>query len=201
MLYFFNNIFLFKFKPKAGKGSLMRKNIVLTVTGADRVGIVDTVADVLVSYDANVETSRMALLGGEFAMLMLVSIPDNQLEIFDQGVEDLQKHGLQVNTRLTELSHEQKYAGWLPFLIEVHGADHEGIVHDVAHYLTQRGVNIESMDTGIVPAPMSGTPFFSMNAVVLVPPDLSNKDWQADLDEVADHLNVDIKVSAHEAQP
>jgi glycine cleavage system transcriptional repressor len=178
----------------------MRKNIVLTLTGSDRVGIVDSVTDVLVKFDGNVETSRMARLGGEFAMLMLVSMPEDQLEFFKDGVESLQKIGLQVTTKLTEQSHEKKYTGWLPYQIEVHGADHEGIVHQVAHYLTERGVNIESMDTGIVPAPMSGTLFFSMDAVVLVPPNASHKDWQSDLEDVADKLNVDIKVSAYKGK-
>ena len=106
----------------------------------------------------------------------------------------------QVSTRQTGQSFEQKYSGWLPYQIEVHGADQEGIVHQVAHYLTQRGINIESMDTGVVPAPMSGTLFFSMSAVVFVPPGLSKKDWQSDLEEVADRLNVEIKVSSYKGK-
>ena len=178
----------------------MRKNIVLTLTGSDRVGIVDSVTEILVKYDGNVETSRMTRLGGEFAMLMLVSIEEKQLGNLEQGVKSLQEQGFQVMTKQTGLNIKQKYAGWLPYQIEVHGADHEGIVHKVAHYLTQRGINIESMDTGIVPAPMSGTLFFSMNAVVVVPPQLSHKDWLADLDEVADQLNVEIKVSPYKGK-
>ncbi len=178
----------------------MRKNIVLTLSGSDRVGIVETVTKILMQVDGNVETSRMARLGGEFAMLMLVSIEADQLEKLDQGFASLREEGFQVATKQTELSYELKYAGWLPYTIEVHGADHEGIVHQVAHYLTQRGINIETMDTSIVPAPMSGTLFFSLSAIVLVPPNLSKKDWQADLDEVADRLNVEIKVSAYKGK-
>jgi glycine cleavage system transcriptional repressor len=178
----------------------MRKNFVITLTGSDRVGIVDSVAEILVNVDGNVETSRMARLGGEFAMLMLVSVEEKKLGKLEQSVMSLREQGFQVTTKQTELNIEQKYAGWLPYQIEVHGADHEGIVHKVAHYLTERGINIETMDTGIVPAPMSGTLFFSMNAVVVVPPTLSKKDWQADLDDVADHLNVEIKVSAYKAK-
>ena len=178
----------------------MRKNIILTLTGSDRVGIVDSVTEILVKVDGNVETSRMARLGGEFAMLMLVSIEEKQLGNLEQGLKSLWEQGFQVTTKQTELSYEQKYAGWLSYQIEVHGADQEGIVHKVAHYLTQRGINIESMDTGIVPAPMSGTLFFSMNALVVVPPNLLHKDWQADLDEVADQLNVEIKVSPYKGK-
>jgi glycine cleavage system transcriptional repressor len=178
----------------------MRKNIVLALTGPDRVGIVASVTEILVKYGGNVETSRMTRLGGEFAMLILVSIEEKQLGNLDLGVKSLREQGFQVTTKQTELDIEQKYVGWLPYQIEVHGADQEGIVHQVAHYLTQRGINIETMDTSIVPAPMSGTPFFSMSAVVLVPPNPSHKNWQADLDEVADQLNVEIKVSAYKGK-
>ena len=178
----------------------MRKNIVLTLTGTDRIGIVDSVTEILVKFDGNVETSRMARLGGEFAMLMLISIPEEQIELLDKDVSSLGEQGFQVSTRQTGQSFEQKYSGWLPYQIEVHGADQEGIVHQVAHYLTQRGINIESMDTGVGPAPMSGTLFFSMSAVVFVPPGLSKKDWQSDLEEVADRLNVEIKVSNYKGK-
>ena len=175
----------------------MRKNIVLSLTGSDRIGIVDRVTEFLTKFDGNVETSRMARLGGEFAMLMLISMPENLIDGFNNGIAVLQKEGLQISTKLTQQSYSEKFAGWLPFQIEVHGADHEGIVHKVAHYMTERGINIESMDTGIVPAPMSGTLFFSMNAIVLVPPSMPQKEWQADLDDLADNLNVEIKVSAY----
>lgn len=178
----------------------MRKNIVLTLTGSDRVGIVDAVTEMLVKYNGNVETSRMARLGGEFAMLVLVSVPEEQLVSFEQGVKSLETFGFQVATKQTGQSHEQKYAGWLPYQIEVHGADQEGIVHQVARYLTQRGINIETMETSILPAPMSGTPFFEMSAIVLVPPTLPHKTWQADLEEVADHLNVEINILVYKGK-
>lgn len=178
----------------------MRKNIVLTLTGPDRVGIVDAVTEVMVKFDGNVETSRMARLGGEFAMLMLVSMPEAEIGDFQSALGELQKQGFQVSTRLTAESHEQKYFGWLPYQIDVQGADHEGIVHKVAHFLTERGINIESMDTGVVPAPMSGTLFFSMSAVVLAPPQLAPKEWQAELDDVADSLNVEVRVAAYKGK-
>jgi glycine cleavage system regulatory protein len=39
-----------------------------------------------------------------------------------------------------------------------------------------------------------------MDAVVLVPPSSSHKDWQSELEDVADKLNVDIKVSAYKGK-
>ena len=173
----------------------MRKNIVFTLTGHDRIGIVETVTKLLFEYDGNVETSRMARLGGEFAMLMLVSLPLEQLVDLNQDIEKLASQGYKVTTSQTEQTYAEKYSGWLPYQIEVRGADHEGIIHQVALYLSQRGINIEVMDTGVIPAPMSGAPLFTMKAQVAVPPALSGQDWQTALEDVGCHLNVDIQIS------
>ncbi len=174
----------------------MRKNLVLTLTGPDRVGIVEQVTKILLDYDGNVDESRMARLGGEFAMLMLVSVPANSFEALRQGVDGLATAGYKVTTRETQRGHAAKYAGWLPYHIQVNGADHEGIIHHIAHYLAEQGINIERMDTSMVPAPMSGTPLFKMTAVVMAPPQLP-PDWREALLDVGDKLNVETEVSSY----
>ena len=75
-------------------------------------------------------------------------------------------------------------------------ADHEGIIHEIAHTLSQFGINIESMDTVTTRAPVSGAPLFSMSALVLVPPELPGKKWRSALEDVGNQVNVDIQVSA-----
>ncbi len=177
----------------------MHKNIVLTLTGSDRVGIVEEITQLLLDLGGNVETSRMARLGGEFAILMLVSMPAEQLATLDQDMEKLRAEGYKLTTCETELSYAQKHPGWLPYQIKVLGADHEGIIHEIAHYLSQRGISIESADTETARAPISGTPLFVMTARVVVPPSLHDQNWQAALGEVGHPLNVDIQVSAVES--
>ena len=172
----------------------MRINIVFTLTGPDRIGIVEAVTKMLLDHDGNVESSRMARLGGEFAMLVLVSLPSEGLAGLESVVGDLTDQGYKITTSRTAAGHEMP-PGWLPFQVEVEGADHEGIVHEVARYLSERGINIESMETGVTPAPLSGTPLFTMTAIVAVPPALADQGWQAALQGVGDRLNVDITVS------
>ena len=174
----------------------MRTNIVLTLTGADRIGLVEEITKLLLELGGNVETSRMARLGGEFVILMLVSIPAEQLADLDRDVEYLITQGYKVTTSQTAQTYAEAHPGWLSYQIEVQGADHEGIIHQVARHLSQRGINIESMDTGTAPAPISGTPLFTMTALVAVPPNLPGQDWQVALEEVERQLNVDISVSA-----
>ncbi len=171
----------------------MPKNLVLTLTGRDKVGLVDSVTKVIASRDGNVESSRMARLGGEFAMLMLVTVSDKEFANLDQDFQSLRGEGYQVSLLQTE-DDSRKYAGWLPYEIEVNGADHEGIIHDVSHHLASQGINIESMDTSSAPAPMSGTPLFTMKGIVLVPPQLHFHTWSDALEEIGDKLNVSVRV-------
>jgi glycine cleavage system transcriptional repressor len=172
----------------------MRTSVVFTFTGKDRVGIVDEITERMLKFGTNVETSRMARLGGDFAILMLVSLPAGQFAQLDEYVHELNSAGYTVSARITEKESVRDKTGWASARIEVTGADHEGIVHQVAHYLSQQGISIESMETGVAPAPMSSTLLFSMQAVVAIPPALSNKKWMAELKEHAKQENVDISV-------
>ncbi len=58
----------------------MLKYLIITVTGPDRVGFVEGVTKLIVDNGADVEQSRMAGLGGEFAVLMRVSVEDKDFE-------------------------------------------------------------------------------------------------------------------------
>lgn len=174
----------------------MRSSIVLTLTGADRVGIVEEVTKVLLDSGANVETSRMARLGGEFAMLMLVSVPPSQADAVDGALARLGESGYKVTTTQTQHARAESHVGWRAYRIEVDGADHEGIVHDLVSGLSRRGISIESMETSVSAAPVSGTPLFAMNAAVVVPPDLPESQWLSALDDAARQSNVDVRVSA-----
>lgn len=174
----------------------MRTNIVLTLTGKDRVGIVEEITQLLLDLGGNVETSRMARLGGEFAILMLVSLPTDKLPSLEKSTPLLTAQGYKVTTSQTELTYAQAHQGWLPYQIEVQGADHEGIVHEIARSLSQRGISIESMETGTQPAPLSGSPLFMMTALVVVPPNLAGQGWEVGLEEAGRRLNVEIKVVA-----
>ncbi|HNH27748.1 MAG TPA: ACT domain-containing protein, partial [Anaerolineales bacterium] len=173
--------------------SAMAKNIVLTLTGKDRIGLVDQVTSLVVKRSGNVESSRMARLGGEFAMLMLVTVSDAEFQNLDKDFQEMRGEGYQVTLMQTE-DVSKKYAGWLPYEIEVTGADHEGIIQQISHHLASQGINIESMDTSATPAPMSGTPLFMMKGIVLVPPKLNFNAWSDALEEVGDTLNVSVKI-------
>jgi glycine cleavage system transcriptional repressor len=55
-------------------------------------------------------------------------------------------------------------------------------------------MNIETLDTRVTKAPITGTPLFSMQAIVQAPPDLTLAQLRQKLAEVGDELGVDIEV-------
>lgn len=174
----------------------MDTNIILTLTGADRIGIVEEVTGLLLNRGGNVEVSHMAHLASEFAILMLVSMPSEQLAGLQMDMQSLIAQGYQVTTTQTKQTYAQAHPGWLPYQIEVRGADQEGIVHEIASSMREQGINIESMDMQVVQAPVSGSPLFNMKGLVAVPPGLAGQSWVATLVNVGNRLNVDIIVTA-----
>ena len=52
-----------------------RRYMVLTAVGPDRPGLVNHLSSFIREADASIEDSRMAILGGEFAMILLISGP------------------------------------------------------------------------------------------------------------------------------
>ena len=175
----------------------MQKHLVVTVFGKDHPGIVNYISKQVLEYHGNVEASRMARLGGGFAILMMVSVQEDNFDALCGGMRNLRDEDYQVTMHETEQGTSIRYDGWLPYQLEVTGADHEGIIHDLTNYLTKHNINIETMDTDVVKAPMSGTPLFKMAGLIVVPPELSYTELKDALAHIGDKLGVDTKLSPY----
>jgi glycine cleavage system transcriptional repressor len=172
----------------------MSTEMVLTLTGPDRVGIVEEVTSALLGLGGNVGASRMARLGGEFAILMHVALSDAAHADFERSFAHLVEQGYRVTIAPAASSAAQPHPDWIAYRIEVQGADHEGIVHEIARCLSEFGINIESMETWTTDAPTTGTTLFHMTAEVAVSPTLSGTDWEAEIAEAGRRANVDVAV-------
>lgn len=170
----------------------MSTGIVITLTGPDRVGIVEDVTRITLSFGGNVETSRMVRLGGEFAVLMLVSVPSADRDI-EGAFAPLTAEGYRLT--ISQTGKPSASASAL-YTVEVVGADHEGIIHEIAAKLAAAGINIESMETGTVPSPITGTPLFAMKALIAVPAAIDEVGWMQALSAAGDAAGVDVTVTA-----
>lgn len=167
-----------------------RDFLVITATGEDQVGLVQRFTSRIVDAGCNIEESRMSLLGGQFAIIMLVSGRWDALTKLEDRLTSVGAElGLTtVQKRTRELERRQPL---VPYSINVVAMDHPGIVHNLANFFAQRGINIEELATDTYPAPHTGTTMFSVNMTVGVPADTHIPTLRGDFLDYCDNLNLD----------
>ena len=80
----------------------MKKYMILFSVGKDRPGIVDDVSTLPFERGANIEDSRMAVMGRRFSIMTLFSCSVDQLENISAGLNDLGKLGLETSLHEAE---------------------------------------------------------------------------------------------------
>lgn len=178
----------------------MSSQLLVTAIGEDKPGIVARITEVLFKHGANLEESRMAILGGEFAAIMLVTGQAGKMDAMLDGLAQLEREGISVSTKKTSPVISELYKDHACCEIFLRGADHEGIVHRLSTKLRDMKVNIQSMHTEVVGAPETGTPLFCMDALVQVPPSTTLESLQKELDKISSSESVDIEMQTHSHQ-
>jgi len=172
-----------------------RKYMVLTAVGPDRPGLVQEVASVIHAAKANLEDSRMAILGGEFALILLFSGSDQAVAEVAKQVTGLEGR-LSLRASLKETSRPAGAAAFLPYRLRVSGVDRPGIVAAVSKVLAGRGINVASLESRVQNAPLSGTPLFVLSAELQVPSEVALSSLRRDLGAACDEENLDFVLEA-----
>ena len=77
--------------------------LVLTVSGPDQPGLVETLSQAVADHQGSWLESRMARLSGHFAGVLRVSVPEEQVGALTQALESLEPEGLRVSVARSEL--------------------------------------------------------------------------------------------------
>lgn len=164
--------------------------LAITASGEDKVGLVDRLSNRIVDSGCNIEESRMAVLGGQFALIMLISGPWNALSKLEGQMEALGGQlGLTIVHKRTQKRERMEPA--VPYSVEVVAMDHPGIVHKLSAFFSRNGINIEELQTDTYPAPHTGTPMFSVNMTVGIQANVHIPTLRADFLDYCDDLNLD----------
>jgi glycine cleavage system transcriptional repressor len=167
---------------------------VLTAVGPDRPGLLNAISDYVFRHGGNVESSRAATLGGEFAVVMLVAVDAAGAAAMESQVGELSRAGLTCTVRRTSPPHAPAAAG-ASYTLTVQAMDHPGIVQAVTHELAAMGANIESLETQVESAPHTGTAIFHFQARVMLPQGLTPAVCRKRLDDLARRFNFDIALT------
>ncbi len=168
---------------------------VLSALAEDRPGLVAEVARFLAERGCNIEDSRMAILGSDFGMMLLISGTPEKLKAVEEALPQLE-HRLKLRATLKPTQRPTEHQqGKANYLVKVHSLDHPGIVYSVADALYASGANIVTMETEAYDAPETGTPFFKMIAQVNVPPKVNPEELFERLHIVAHRENLDLEIT------
>ena len=170
----------------------MKTYTILFSVGKDRPGIVDDISRVLFEREANIEDSRMAVMGGCFSMMTLFSCRSDQLEIIKSDLHDLRKGGIETSLHEAQDPTTARKQPSLPLKFEVVAMDHPGIVQKVVHILHAHNVNIQTLNTQVIRAPLSGSPLFDLILEADVPVDKPIAAVKAELSNLAVEMNLDL---------
>ncbi|MFM1814959.1 MAG: hypothetical protein RLZ98_1654 [Pseudomonadota bacterium] len=170
----------------------MALEIVLTIVARDRPGLVKRVSEAVSANGGNWVDSSMARLGGEFAGIVRITLPEEKAAALEKALAGLAAEEIAVTVR-------RGAGGVVPSgtraTLVLTGIDHPGIVHRVASELAERNVSIDVLETEVFTGSMSGEAMFSARATVVLPTGFDELELRRALERLAQDIMVDIELS------
>lgn len=164
----------------------------MTIIGPDRTGLVDSVSALVAEHGGNWLESRMSRLGGYFAGILRVELPEEREKFLVAALERLGSQGLTI------VAHPDRGAAGekAPRLsvLEIVGQDRPGIVSQISHALASFGVNVEELETECGSAAMSGETLFKARARLSIPESCDAEEIRRKLEKIAEDLIVEISL-------
>lgn len=165
-------------------------SFVVTLVGADRQGIVSSLAERAQRYGANWAASRLTRAAGEFAGMVHFEVPPQNADAFANSLEGLQASGLKLVVTKSGASNVPSTLRMAE--LNLVGDDRVGIVSSLTKILASRGVSIENIHTEVVGGSAGGKQTFKIGAQLLVPASLSMESLQQELGTLANEMMLDI---------
>ena len=165
----------------------MNKNIILSVIGPDKPGIVSNISEIVKDCSGNIDKSRMVRLGNFFTVMVLISIDENHLPNLENKLNTDSKYTVSIHESKSDLNNIDENI----YTVHLDGIDNEGLVYKITNELAKLNINIEELETNISNAPMSGLTLFSLIAKISHSK-LDHKVLNEKMDELANELDVNI---------
>jgi glycine cleavage system regulatory protein len=178
-------------------------DLVLTLIGPDRPGLVEAVAHTVAQRGGNWLESRMIHLAGQFAGILRVEVPPGQADALARALEGLGASGLRVLAERSARPTTGAAPGAPPagttasgrvMQIELIGLDRPGLVREISQLLARQEINVEELTSDRTSAPMSGETLFRAQARVKVPAHLDAAQLRSSLERLASDLTVEIRL-------
>ena len=164
----------------------------VTAVGRDRPGIVAAISRALLAFGGNIQGSQMSMLGGQFAVMLVVTVDDGtpEDELSASLGEVREELGLQALT-FTPVDEPTATLPRATHRLRVQGKDRPGMIATTSAVLAGHGVNIIDLESRVEPGD-------ERLSVLLLEVDLSDCDLQeveAALKDAAAAIELEVELS------
>lgn len=166
--------------------------LVISSIGTDQPGIVNKLAKTCSTNSCNIVDSRMTVLGGEFAVIMMVSGSWNSIAKLESALPTISEE-LNLTTTIKHTK-QRNSAPSMAYTVSVVALDNPGIVHELAQFFSSQNINIDDLQTGTYSAPHTGTQMFNLNMNIRVAANTHIASLRDEFMEFCDDLNLDAVI-------
>ena len=170
----------------------MTTSIVFTFIGSDKPGLIGALSNTVSEHGGNWLESRMSQLAGQFAGIARVQIASTEVERLIDALEQLSTDGLSVVIQTSQESVDNN--DHQHYELSLVGHDRPNIIKELSNALALHNINVCEMNTDITSAPMTAVALFKAHASIQVPRSLDIAQLNAELEDIAEQLDVDIRI-------
>jgi len=153
--------------------------LVLTIIGRDRAGVIASLADVVRFHGGNWKRSELAEIAGTFAGVVVVEVGDDRVDELLANLLVLRSQGLHVTAQQIEEPTDTPEADEVR--LRLTGDDRPGIVHEISTAISELGISISRLSAVTDLSGNDGGRRFEITVRLTVP-------VGADLDAVLDSI-------------
>ena len=164
------------------------KQLVLTVIGRDKAGLVEKLATVVNEHKGNWMASNLSHLAGYFAGILQLEVAEADLNELSHALHAIDELEIQIHHGIDSAGQQQQQ---LKFVIT--GNDRPGIVRELSSVIKHKGTNIIHFESSKQSAPNWGVPLFNAIATVELARGLSRDEVIAALEAIAADVVVDVE--------
>jgi len=167
-----------------------KQHLAVSAIGGDHTGMVHELTRVITDCGGNIAESRMAALGSEFAMQLLVTGNWHTLARIESELGKLADAGtLSLHLRRTEARPSRKEM--VPYSVDIVSLDQAGIVAGLSGFFAARNIDICEAATRSYAAAHTGAPMFAVQMTINVPARHHVAQLREEFMDYCDSMNLD----------
>ena len=166
------------------------EKIIINAFGNDKPGLVFKISKIVLSLNGNIENSKMMQLESDFTIMMLVQISNENIKKLKNKLNEIKE----LNISYSHTNKKQNNINYINYSFSISVADNEGIIYLYTELFKKKNINIESMETEINHAPISGFPIFNLKSILNIPDDLDISIIKKELKNIAQENNIEYKL-------